>query len=521
MKGRQRHSVWRTARRRLPALAAATALMVGAGGGALAFGFLNGSAGADTTLGGFTVDALAEAASVTYEQPNFPLPATPTLEVDEGYAATTDNYGPTGTATAATFYPGQVVANAGPELALLVPGAPLPPAPVWPIEAVSDFPQTPNTASTDEPGVSMDSSSSANGNTATATLGDGAATAGSAGSGTATAPTGAGNPLASTSSIIGIGAISGTSTSGAPANAAVGSATATVSGISILGGFINIGAVTSTAKATSDGTTGSVSGSTLITNMSIAGTPVTADANGIVADGKSAPLAAPISTINALLKELGVSIAVTNPIDKVSGSSASRTLDGLRIAINLATLDAVANKVGSLLPTKVTSQLPLPLPSGQIIALYVGRVQVDSDASPAFVDNSGGDSGTTTQDTSGFTSPSSGFTPSTSTGSFTSPSFVGGSGTGVNPTTTPTSSGSPTNSGSPTAAPTSAVTPVFKGIGTGLVLLGLLAAAALAYAYKRVDDTTELVGPACADGDPLSDRFSHAGGPIPEAGGFG
>src|SRR6185437_6148494 len=67
---------------------------------------------------------------VQYEQPNFPVPANPSLEFDEGYAASSDNFGPTGSATASALYPGQVVANAGPELALLVPGVPLPPAPV-------------------------------------------------------------------------------------------------------------------------------------------------------------------------------------------------------------------------------------------------------------------------------------------------------------------------------------------------------------------------------------------------------
>ena len=95
-------------------------------------------------LGGYTITALAEAVTAQYEQPNFPLPATPSLEFDEGYAATSDNSGPTGTAVASSLYPGQVVANAGPELALLVPGVPLPPAPVWPIEATSEYPQTPN-----------------------------------------------------------------------------------------------------------------------------------------------------------------------------------------------------------------------------------------------------------------------------------------------------------------------------------------------------------------------------------------
>ncbi len=179
----------RSGLRRVGVLGASALLLVAGGAGLLAAAFASGPAGADSgsgsagsgsDLGGFTVSSLAEAVTAQYEQPNFPLPATPSLEFDEGYAATTDNYGPSGTATASSLYPGQVVANAGPELALLVPGVPLPPAPVWPAQAATEYPQTP-TASTDEPGVNMDSSSTANGNTASATLGDDAPEAGSSG----------------------------------------------------------------------------------------------------------------------------------------------------------------------------------------------------------------------------------------------------------------------------------------------------------------------------------------------------
>ena len=58
------------------------------------------------------------------------------------------------------------------------------------------------------------------------------------------------------------------------------------------------------------------------------------------------------------------------------------------------------------------------------------------------------------------------------------------------------------------SAPASIVGPAFKGIGAALILLGLLAAAALAYAYKRADDASELLGTSCADGDPLMERFA-------------
>ena len=77
------------------------------------------------------------------------------------------------------------------------------------------------------------------------------------------------------------------------------------------------------------------------------------------------------------------------PTDKVGGASASRELDGLQISINLNTLDTAANKFASLLPAKIISQLPVAIPNEQQITLYFGRVQVNSTASPNFVANSG------------------------------------------------------------------------------------------------------------------------------------
>jgi hypothetical protein len=464
------------------------------------------------------VNALAEAVTAQYEQPNLPIPANPSLEFDVGYANTNDNYGPTGSATASTLYPGQVIANIGPELSLLVPGVPLPAAPIWPLQAVSNYPQTPSTASTDEPGVNMDAVSTTDGNTATAALGDDASTAGANGATSAgTAPSGTGNPLAATSDLIGIGGISATSSSTAPSTAATATASATVSGISILDGFINIGAVTSTATANSDGTTGTVSGSTLLGNVSIAGEAVTITANGISVTGKNSALALPIAALNTLLKEVGISLTVNSAVDKVSGASASRTLNGLELSINLDTLDSAVNKLSALVPAKILSELPVALPNSQVLTVDIGSVSVSSDASPSFSDDSG----------AGSAGDDSGDTGTTSFGGTTTgDSFGGGSldvgstgttGTGSVGTTTPSGGGS---GGSPTGViPTSAVTPAFTGVGAGLILLGLVAALLLAYLYKRMDDVSELVGSGCADGDPLAELFSD--GPDQATGGFG
>ena len=506
--------IHRRSGRRLPTLAGTALLLVAGGSGLLAAAFSGGPAGADSTLGGFTVSGLAEAVTAQYEQPNFPLPATPSLEFDEGYASTTDNFGPSGTATASSLYPGQVVANAGPELALLMPGVPLPPAPVWPAQATSEYPQAPNSGSTDQPGVNMDASSTTNGNTASATLGDDAATAGSNGADpTQQAPSGAGNPLAGSSAIIGVGGMSATSSSQAPSTSANAQASATDTGVSILGGFITIGSVTSTATAASDGSTGKLTGSTAVQNMDIAGEQVAVTSSGLAAAGQSTGSSLPISSINTLLAELGISLSMTNATDTVSGPSASRTLDGLKITIDLKTLDAAANTFATLLPASLTSQLPVALPNEQQLTLDLATVQVSSTASPSFAAGNSGNSGAGSTASAGASlsavtsadtgnSGSAGFTGTTGAGG----TFSGGTSGGSTPGGSAAGgAGGPTTA---VSAPASVIAPAFKGIGAALVLLGLLAASALAYAYRRAEEAGELLGTSCADGDPLMERFT-------------
>ncbi len=507
--------------RRFAVLAATSALLVTGGSGLLAVALSDGPAGADSSLGGFTVNALAESISVQYEQPNFPVPANPSLEFDEGYAASSDNYGPTGSATASTLYPGQVVANAGPELALLVPGVPLPPAPTWPIQAVSDFPQKPNTAATDMPGLNMDAQSSTDGNTATATIGNDAATSGSnGGNPTQQAPSGSGNLLSGSNALLGVGGLSANSSAQAPSIKASADATATVGGISMLGGFISIGSITSTADASSDGATGKVTGSTQVQNMSIAGQQVSITADGIQAPSGKPLGSLPVSALNTLLKELGITIEVTTTTDKVSGPSASRELDGLEIQVNLDTLDTAANKFASLLPAKLISQLPVAIPNEQLVTFYFGRVQVSSTASPSFVASNSGSTGAAASSSTSTGASTTGNTGSSSfagsTGTGTGSSFAGNTGSGGS---TP---GGSTGTGSPVVSPqTSTVGATFKGIGAALVLLGLLAAAALAYLYKRADDMTEALGATCSEGDPLMERFSATPDELSDFGGFG
>jgi hypothetical protein len=252
-------------------------------------------------------------------------------------------------------------------------------------------------------------------------------------------------------------------------------------------------------------------------NVDIDGQAVTVGANGVTAASTSSPTLPSLVAPNTVLSDLGMTMTLNNPTDAVQGPSASRTLDGLKITIDITTLDTAADKIGALLPSSFTSQLPLPLPDSQQLTLDLGTVSVASDASPAFVESvepvtaspvsgNSGNSGTAGSSTAG-NSGSSGNTGNS-----------GNSGSGGTGGTSGGASGSPTGS---TAAiqPTSSTSPVFSGIGAALILLGLAGAAAMAYGYRRIEDLTELEGMDCVYANPQTDFSGPGGGPLPDPGG--
>jgi hypothetical protein len=482
-------------------------------------------AGAATSLGGFTVSALGEGSTASYEQPNAPIPATPTVELDEGYAATTDNFGPSGTATASVLYPGQVVANAGPELSSLEPGLPLPAAPVWPVQAQSSYPQSPNNATDDQPGVTMSATSSAGGNAATSRFGNApSGGAGACASGGLTVPalpslTTSSTPspataIGASSALAELQSSSATSASTTANGVAKATATATVTCVSLLGGLITVGSVTSSATATSNGTAAQLAGATTVTGAALDGEPVTIDGSGIHAAGQSSPSDPALPTLEQALTKLGITVTVTNPTDSVKGSTGSRKLDGLRISVDLTTLDKQADTYSALLPASVTSELPLPVPDSQVLVWDLATVDVQVAASPAFTAGAFATSAGPSATTAGASAGAAGALDATSAATPTlANTFAGTATTAATTASTPGSGTSGTGSAGgtprtgaklPTADAASSIPLAFKGIGAGLILLALLAAGALALGAARASR---------AAGDVAS-----AGGFEPEAG---
>ena len=93
------------------------------------------------------------------------------------------------------------------------------------------------------------------------------------------------------------------------------------------------------------------------------------------------------------MSQLGISISLTSPTDTVNGPSAARTLDGLKISIDLKTLDSPLNTLSGLLPASLTSQLPVALPDDQQLTLDLATLQVSSTASPSFAAGNSGNAG--------------------------------------------------------------------------------------------------------------------------------
>jgi hypothetical protein len=437
--------------------------------------------GGPNALGGFTLGAIGSGVSVFYEQPSFPVPASPTFEVNLGYTNATFDAGPTGESLASVFWPGQVAANGASQLGLLLGGYLAPafggnpptmpnPGP-WPVQADTKYPQGPTSQSNDNGTITMEASSSSSSSTATSAMG--------AVGGASAAPAG----LVSAQSV-GSSALSTVDNAGE----AVAQATSSVHGVSIAGGLITVGQVTSTASSASDGSQATVKGTSTVAQVAVAGEAVTVDASGVHSSG-TAPASAPVlgavaPTVNQILSLAGVTMTVTNPTDTVTGPSGVRQLDGLQVVMDLTTFDQNLSTLVNMLPAPIVAgirQLPLPLPDHQVVTVDLGWVNVSAAASPPYnadlgsaVLNSGG-SGPVSSDL-GSTGAELG-----SGGSYTTPGTPGTSGT-------PGSTGGPDSSGGggPAALATAPVA-LFKGIGTGLIVLGLILGGLLTFVLLRAD----------------------------------
>jgi hypothetical protein len=87
--------------------------------------------------------------------------------------------------------------------------------------------------------------------------------------------------------------------------------------------------VSSTAQGTTDGVHATATGRTVVSDMKIAGIPVTVDGGGVHASGGTVPLGSATQTVNDAIAKMGLTIAVSSPITTGRGGTITYNAGGL------------------------------------------------------------------------------------------------------------------------------------------------------------------------------------------------
>ena len=316
-------------RTRVAVVAAVAALFVGSSTAVLAQ-----TSDGGTPLGGYKLDARAQAINVLHDSPSSPSPTHPDFDGSVPAAQSTTDTGPIGHGLAAIFWPGPLGGNFGSALQQLnqectpvlpVPGLPPPacvPIPQQlkdhgqsfndPVKAETFYPQAPQTADNASiPGVTMNSHITDGGKKVEAfgSL-DGF---GSAGVGIAASLT------AKTTNTL----TDATGTS---------EATSEADNLVLAGGMVTIGRVLSTAKLTTDGSKATGDAHTTIDGLKIAGQGATVDDQGVHIGGQSNPLHKQINqAVAQALAKSGLTIKLVQNDNSINGATGSVTAGALLI----------------------------------------------------------------------------------------------------------------------------------------------------------------------------------------------
>jgi hypothetical protein len=437
----------------------------------LLFGAAPGHA-QDTTassLGGYQGTAQADGLHAVYNPAGI-LPIPPPVDLGAPDALATVSSGPATFARASVLDPGDLLANPGALLAqasTAYKDGTIPPYP-FRVSATSGV-GAPSAESNPAPGLD-----------ARVSVGDGTSAA------VATMP------AVNAPAIATLGSLASEATTSTDGSSITLHARSQAGGFDLLG-LLHIDSIVTDLTATSDGGTPKLTGGTRVVGATLAGTPVTIDADGIHQAGGGAPLLGGIlspliDNLNTLLSTAGIHVTVVGPV-KLEGTSGPGQLSssGLRVDLEVSprTFPAISQLVHALPPIDA----PIPGLPGLEDVLALAQAQhlasIDVGRGLVALDTRGAGSDETPplpSDTDG-TTPTFSELPGT-TGDFeiTSPS----------PVSRPAGTGSSVPVAN-TEAPASV--PIGIGVG-GLVLLALLVQPFLGERIARACGTVLAAGHA-------------------------
>lgn len=313
-------------------------VLLAAGAGLAAGPALGAEIRTDSDLGGFSVSTNAAPFKVLLDDPEMPLPRPPEsaiVEADVAYTSADLATGPAARATASSLWPGNLLGEG-------IPTATNGQFGQYPVKAAARYPDKPyeTDATFDLQGQRIAT--------------DGGALMRATALGLDVAATAKFNP-ADVPGVVDLGSITSNSTATVtPANVAVGRATSRATDVTI-GGVIKVGSVSTVVETTSNGKVTTSGGSTVVSNLTVAGVGIVVDEKGARIAGTpadSGPL--PTNPVDPL-KQAGITIDAIVQTGTKDSESATRDARGLRI-----TLDSI------IFRTALTQNTPGPVTS----ALY-------------------------------------------------------------------------------------------------------------------------------------------------------
>jgi hypothetical protein len=341
--------------------------------------------------------------------------------------------GPVGYGLASVVWPGPLASNAGSLVLVLQPSAP-PQATVLnnPVRAEARTGQNPPTTTNNStPGTSMVA-------TAKADLVDAAATVNNSSGGGSFGPS---HTHALTALL------------GATAKSASDSL---VQNISLAGGVVKIDSVSSVAEATTDGAKSGGDAHTVVNGMTIGGMPATIDDKGLHIGTQDQPANAAANQIaQQALGKSGTSLTLSQPTKETKDATTTVTAGSLVVSWNTG--------------------------GGQIFTVTLGGAQATVTAAPGI------DLGLPEGAVPGVADAGSGSLPATGAGA---QSLPGGASTGVSTgSASPTALGGAGATAGRTASPSLRVAGHGALVGTGSVVLGVLATLLFGFGLRRLSDT--------------------------------
>ena len=449
----------------------------------LALGLVVGSGAASLApahaqdYGGFSVASTASPLKLEVFEPAIPIPTEPQMEFDFSYTRVLGDSGPTTTARASAMWPGASIGEGlktfGEQLGLpeaLTGGG-------YPVQVNSGYPSdTTQAASEPFPGMIQRVNAGEKRTTAKAGYtGSGDLADGDAGDGTASTTTNPldaltngdlsalgglltgtitgnnenpvqTNPMGALSLLIDFDGMTSVSSADYDGDKVVSTATSRIGELRLLTGLIKLTGINVVTKVTTSLDGGAKTSQTVdVGGMTIAGQKFAYGPDGFTAVGSTMPVPGLPTNVTDLLKMLGVSIEVPQPVVTKDGASGKVDAEAVRITLDTKPL---RSKLPSLPLDSIVNQLPdLPgqanLLKGLLLSLntfspklvlHLGQASASATAVPA-VDFGGDSPSVSTPGTTGTTG-----TPGTAG----TPGTVGGPATGeIPPAATPAETTTP------------------------------------------------------------------------------